>query len=89
MCNVRKEKDDVQVWKGDQNLKYTRRSTYERVRNELRGEKMTVYDKFWRIKALPTTQVRTWRVLNNKVATFDNLYKKEIQVRDRKCILCK
>jgi len=56
--------------------------------NELRGKETTMYEKLWTIKALPKTQVCVWRVLN-KVSTFWQLVQKEIQVSDRKCILCK
>jgi len=45
--------------------------------NSLKGDKQFVFGDFfvdfWKLKTLPLTQVTTWRVLTNTIATKDNL----------------
>jgi len=47
-----------------------------------------MYEKFWKIRALPSTQILTWRVLQNRVTSKDNLYKRKIKIGCKLCVKC-
>jgi len=68
--SMHRENKDESVWKEDEKLEYTLKSTYKKLRNETIRENEEVYDKLCKIKSLPTTQLCLWRVLRNKLATY-------------------
>jgi len=37
------------------------------------GEDRALFERFWKVKALPSAQITAWRVLNNSITTKDNL----------------
>jgi len=43
-------------------------------------ESSRMFKFFWRIKALPSTHVTTWRVLENKIASKVNLARHRVVV---------
>jgi len=57
------ENVDRWVWKDDEFL-------------ETKGDRSWMFKVFWRIKALPLAHVTTWRMLENKIATKDNLVRR-------------
>ena len=46
---------------------------YQLLRKESEGVHKLLFEYFWKIKTLPLTQVITWQVLENNLATKDNL----------------
>ena len=52
------------------------------------GDWSRMFKLFRRIKALSSTQVTTWRVLKNKLATKDNLHRCGIAVGSVFCCFC-
>jgi len=53
-----RDKEDGCVWIREDNFEYTMRSTYKKIKNEIKEEDEVVFDIFWKIKTLPTTNVR-------------------------------
>ena len=50
---------------------------------------MRFYNSFWRIKALPSAHVTTWKVIENRVATKVDLERWGIQIENNICSLCR
>jgi len=87
-CTLHKEKEDEWVWRGDATQEYTVKSTYKKMQNGTIGDEETLYGTFWNVKALPTAHIFAWRVLHNRVATYDNLLKRGILLESRRCVVC-
>jgi len=47
-----------------------------------------MYESFWRIKAQPSSHVTTWRVLEDKIASKENLERRGISTGNNMCGLC-
>jgi len=65
------------------------KSTYGLLRVEGVEEVLRMYNFFWRIKAFPSAQVTTWRVIENKIAFKVNLKRRGIGVESNLCYLCR
>ena len=87
-CTLHKQKEDEWVWRGDATQEYTVKSTYKKMQNGTIGDEETLYGTFWNVKALPTAHIFAWRVLHNRVATYDNLLKRGILLESRRCVVC-
>jgi len=74
------ENKDRWVWKDDDCIGYTVKSTYGFLRGKVYGDPLSLYSYFWKIKALPSTHVTAWRVLENKIATKINLEKRGVVI---------
>jgi len=79
------EMEDSWVWKDGVFLTYSVKSVYVSLRGDSKGESSSMYERFWRIKALPLAHVTTWRVLENKIVTKVNLERRGVVVES---ILC-
>jgi len=55
------------------------RSAYMIVKDEVGGESNSMFEIFWKIKALPSTKVSTLRVLVNRIVTRVNLEVKGLE----------
>jgi len=64
-----KEGEDKWLWKEGEFMTYTVKFAYKVLRKLRNDEDRVMYDFFYKIKVLPSTQVVAWRVLHNKVAT--------------------
>jgi len=49
---------------------------------------MTLFEKFWKIKVLPSAQTTTWRVLINSITTKNNLLRRGVLLVSSLCGLC-
>jgi len=74
--------------KGSMPPVYSMKSAYSVLRGEGKGEFSYLYNLFWKCKVLPTAQVLTWRVLENKIATKVNLVRRGVVVVNIICCLC-
>jgi len=87
-CKPKKDLDDIWFWLGDRNGSYTVKSTYNKIRNDMRGDNDKLFFKLWTIKALPYAQIFYWRVLLDKLSTAGNLVKVGIQGINNMCVFC-
>jgi len=83
-----KDSDDEWQWKDEEIKVYTVKFAYKKLQNGIKGEDEVFYDKFWRIKALPIIKHFAWRMMLNKVATYNNLYNIGIELGTRMCVMC-
>jgi len=60
-CKPKKDLDDI--WLGDRNGSYTVKSTYDKIRNDMRGDDDKLFFKLWTAKALPSAQFFYWGVV--------------------------
>ena len=65
------------------------KSAYGLLKGEGEEENSRFYKCFWKIKALPSAHVTTWRVIENKVASKVNLVRRGIQIECNLCSLCR
>jgi len=69
---MERDLDDSWVWKDDESSSYSVNSVYAFLRDEIEEGNNFMYVKFWRTKALSSTHITAWRVLEN------NLHYKEM-----------
>ena len=80
---------DRWVWKDSETEGYSVKSAYEILRGERGEEDSRLYKFIWKIKALPSAHVTTWRVIENRVASKVNLERRGIGVESNICIFCR
>ena len=83
------ETENKWVWKGCKLVEFPIKSTNDLLRGEKTQEHSWMYNFFWRIKALPSAHVTTWRVIGNKIATKVNLERQGVQVESNLFCLCR
>jgi len=74
--SIFEEKKDKWVWKVSVATEFTVQSAYKVLRGEGQEEEVAMYEEFWRIKAQPSVQLTTWRMLEDKIASKRNLVKR-------------
>nr|XP_007149613.1 hypothetical protein PHAVU_005G084400g [Phaseolus vulgaris]ESW21607.1 hypothetical protein PHAVU_005G084400g [Phaseolus vulgaris] len=47
-----------------------------------------MFEFFWKVKTLLSKQILAWKVLQNKVATKDKLYRGGITIASDLCVIC-
>jgi len=52
-------------------------------------EETVEFDKFWKVKALPSAQHFAWKAFLNKAATKVNLGRRGINITDSLCNMCR
>ena len=65
---------------GDEFLEFSVNSAYGLLRGEIKGESSRMFNLFWRIKALPSFHITSWKVLENKIASKVNLARRGVIV---------
>ena len=75
------EKADRWVWKDVKVKEFSVKSGYEILRGVSEGDCSRMFKMFWRIKALPLAYVTAWMVLENKIVTKVNLFRRGIAIR--------
>jgi len=80
---------DRWVWKDSDSTEFSVKSAYGFLRGEESEEDLRRYNFFLEIKALPSAQVTTWRVIENKVACRVNLERRGIKIESNLCCLCR
>jgi len=86
--NLLKYRKESWVWMDEEKLVYTVISTYRLLRNEVSGEMRSLYENFWSIKALPSTQVVAWRILLDRLPTCVNLEGRGVTLVSKLCVMC-
>ena len=54
----------------------------------IEGDSSSLYNHFWKIKALLSTHITDWRVLENKIATKVNMARHGVAVDRTVCCFC-
>jgi len=67
---------------------YKVNASYNRLSNWTNGDEKNLSESFGKVKALPSTQLRAWRVLHNIIATKVNLVRMSIIVDSAICVTC-
>jgi len=83
-----KEREDEWFWKGEDKQVYSVKSTYKTLQNGDIRQENAVFGLLWKVKALPTTQFFAWRVISNRVATYDNLQRRGVLLSNNNCVRC-
>jgi len=81
--------EDKWVWKDDDRVEYSINSVYDFLKSMLEGDSSSLYNYFWKIKALPSAHITFWRVLENKIATKINLVRRGVAVDSSICCFCR
>jgi len=82
--------EDKWVCKDGDCAEYSVNSTYGFLKGVLEEESLSLYNFFWKIKALPSTHITAWKVLVNKIATKVNLVaRRGIMVDIMVCCFCR
>ena len=79
---------DSWVWKVGDLQSFTVSSAYKLIRKDNEADSLLVFSKIWRSKAVPSTALLAWRVLENKLATRVNLSRRGVQLESLRCVLC-
>ena len=79
---------DNWIWKDDKQLGFSVKYAYNSLKVVVGGEDRDIFERFWKVKVLPSAQITTWRVLNNSIATKDNLLRKRVLMVSYLCGLC-
>jgi len=61
---------------------------YKSLKLVVGGDDRDLFERFWKVKALPSAQITAWRVLNNSIATKDNLLRRGVLMVSCLCGLC-
>ena len=69
------EKVDRWVWKANKFQEFSVNSIYRLLRGLYEGDDSRMFNSSWRIKALPSGQVTTWRVQKNRIGTKVELHR--------------
>ena len=73
-----KDTEDIFKWKDSSTDNYTVKSTYNKLMGMNEREQNEAFKKFWKTKALSSAQYFAWKVLLNKVATLNNLGRRDM-----------
>lgn len=79
---MKRDVENKWKWKREDSKQYTVSSAYEKLVRIIIGENPKVFELFWKVNALSSTQTLAWRVLLNKVVTMDNLTSKKIRTQN-------
>jgi len=79
--------EDSRVWKVGKDSGYSVKSVYALLRGPFEGNSMFV--SLWKTTDLPSTQVTTWKVLINSIATKVNLERRGVLVDTNICSFCR
>jgi len=82
---LRAKKEDVWVWKDGEIKVYTVKSAYKMLKEEIQANEKELFVSFWRIKAQPSTHITTWRVLEDKISSKENLMRRGINMINNIC----
>lgn len=71
------------MWKREENLWYTISYANKKLRNEVKGKEEEVYTKLWKTKTMPIAQFFAWIVLKIRIAMYDKLHNRGIQINNK------
>jgi len=76
------------IWRDDEKMSFSVKSAYNSLKKEVRGDDRALFERFWKVKSLTFAQVIAWRVLQNSIATKDNLLRRGVILVSSLCGLC-
>ena len=80
---------DEWEWKADQSGQYTVQSAYKLMTREaIEGERDPGFEELWNLTVPIKVAVFALRLLGDKLPTKVNLYKRQVEVADRRCPFC-
>ena len=90
LLEVRVVSGEVDGWigKGGDSQSYSVNSAYNLVRNDKETMFSPIFSKLWKSKAIPSTALMAWRLLENKLAIRVNLSRRGVLVDSSACGLC-
>ncbi|RZC29830.1 Cytochrome P450 714A1 [Glycine soja] len=81
---------DTWEWSADPEGQYSTRSAYDLIGEEARDSSQEeCFEKLWRIKVPARFLVFAWRLLRDRLPTRQNLQRRQIQLTDSLCPLCR
>ena len=83
-----KEREDEWFWKGEDKQMYSVKLAYKTLQNGDIRQENAMFGLFWKVKALLIAQFFAWRVISNRVATYDNLQRKGVLLSNNTCVMC-
>jgi len=67
---------------------YIVKTTNDKLLNEISGKERNMYESFWIIRVVPSTQFLTWEMLQSRTGTKDNLCRWGILLKSKLCVMC-
>jgi len=64
------------VWKDRKTILLTVKSAYKILKDFSQGMERDLFVDFWRLKAQPSTNLTTWRVMEDKIVSKANLVRR-------------
>jgi len=83
-----RDREDERIWNDDETKVYTVNSAYKKLNKSNGTQQENLFELFWKMKALPSAQYFAWRVIINRVATYDNLQNRGVEVGSKVCVMC-
>jgi len=85
---VHKEEKDVQVWRKEEEGRFSVTSAYECLTQHVGGHQHEVFKSLWKTKAFPCVLTVAWKILLNRLPTRDCLSRRGVLVETTLCALC-
>jgi len=82
------DRENRWVWRGNKEIVYTMKDAYCKVLGVGLGQHEEVFQKLWKVRALPASLLCAWRVMINRLPTRDNLVKIDIPIESNLCVFC-
>jgi len=87
---IQMHRRDGWVWRGDPSGHYTAQSNYNLLREETAdGIQDSVYHELWKLKVPLKCTIFAWRLLRDRLPTKINLHRRQVEVSDTSCPLCR
>ena len=79
---------DKWIWRDAKSTVYTMKTAYNHLKGVVQCGNRDFLMEFWKVKSLPSAQVKARRVLPNIIATKDNLMRRGMVLVSNLCPLC-
>ena len=86
---LNKDSKDFITWRGDPKGVFSVRSAYDVLTNQGSGPDKDVFSTLWKAKAFPKVLCTAWRILLDRIPTYQNLVRRGIVVNSPLCVFCK
>ena len=86
---LRKDRNDVLMWNGEQDGEFSVKSAYSILSSVANNEVQAIFPALWQAIAAPKALCTAWRVLIERLPTYDNLLRRGLAVSSSRCVFCK
>ena len=83
-----KDAKDFITWSGDSKGLFSVKSAYGLLTNQVSEPSNVVFSLLWRTKAVPKVLTTAWRILLDRIPTYQNLVVRGIVVNSPLCVFC-